>query len=110
MHQPTKFRDEKVESALTRLAAEFIRREASPQSLITVTSVHYEDRGNRATVTFSVLPESEEQKALAFLSRKASDLQDYIKEHIRMRAIPFITFAIDKGEKNRQRIDELSRE
>ncbi len=104
-----KFRGEKIEAALTRLAAEFILREASPASLITVTNIIFEERANRATIFVSVLPDAEAERALAFLNRKRSELQLYMQDHIRMRAIPFLLFALDKGEKNRQLIDELSK-
>lgn len=107
---PSKFRGEKIESALIRIAAEFIRREASPASLITVTGVHFEERANSATFSVSVLPDAEAERALAFLNRKRSELQEHMKTHIRIRSIPFLTFVLDKGEKNRQRIDEIAEE
>lgn len=104
-----KFRDEKIESALAKLAAEFIRLEAGPTSLITVTAVHFEDRANRAKIFVTVLPDKAEDGALKFLNRRLSDLREYVKERIRMRAVPMFSFAIDSGEKNRQRIDELAK-
>ena len=102
-----KFRDEKVESAIMRLAAEFIRLEAGPASLITVTGVHFEDRANRAKIMVTILPDTAEKHALEFLNRQRGELADYIRDHNRMRSVPLLSFAIDLGEKNRQRIDEL---
>lgn len=102
-----KFRDEKVESAIMRLSAEFIRREAGPASLITVTGVHFEDRANRAKIMITVLPNEAEKRALEFLNRQRGELADFIRDNIRMRSVPLLSFAIDLGERNRQRIDEL---
>jgi len=102
-----KFRDEKIVSAITQLSAEFIRRVAGPSSLITVTGVHFEDRANRAKIMISVLPDSAQDKALAFLTRQRGELAEHIRNNIRMRSVPLLSFAIDVGEKNRQRIDEL---
>lgn len=102
-----KFRDEKVVSAITKLSAEFIRTVAGPSSLITITGVHFEDRANRAKIMISVLPDSEQDKALAFLNRKKGELAEHVRNNIRMRSVPLFSFALDVGEKNRQRIDEL---
>lgn len=94
---------------LARLAATFINEHASRQSLITVTGATLSSDGKRATVLVTVLPESEEKSALDFLKRHRGPLREYIKKNARLRLIPSISFALDTGEKNRQRIEELSR-
>lgn len=103
-----KFRDEKVKSLIKEHAANFLAREAGLQSLITVTDVTFSDRANSATVFISVLPTEKEAAALDFVKRKRGELRAYVDEHVRMRAIPRFDFAIDDGEKNRQRIDEIT--
>lgn len=103
-----KFRDEKVTSNLKNLTAEFVAREAGVQSLITVTNLVYSERNNIATVFISVLPEAKEASALDFLKRKKYELYEYVRDHLRIRAIPRFDFEIDTGEKNRQKIDEIS--
>jgi hypothetical protein len=55
----------------------------------------------------SVYPESAEEPALAFAQRNRTELSDFFKK--RVKALPpHIEFFIDKGEKNRQRLDQLS--
>jgi ribosome-binding factor A len=102
-------RDEKLKELIREVAAEFLQRESNYTSLITVTSVSVSDRGSRATIFFTVLPEEKEKGALGLLKRKRAEFREYFAGKARMRALPFFDFAIDKGEKNRQQIDEISR-
>lgn len=102
-------RDEKLKDLVTKIAAEFLQRESNYTSLITVTNVIIEDRGQRATIYFTVLPEGKEKGALGLLKRKRAEFREYFATKARMRALPFFDFEIDMGEKNRHRIDEISR-
>lgn len=108
MKQRSPHKEERATELIKQLIAEYISRESNRQSLITVTSVSLSDRFDTAIVSFTVLPESYEETVLTFLKRQAQDIRGYIREHARIHTIPFLTFVIDKGEKNRQRIDELS--
>lgn len=102
-------RETQTAETLQHLAADYFAREAGPQSLMTVTrAVISPDRKN-VTIYFSVLPESQEAPALRFAKRSRSEFREYVKEHSRLHPIPTIDFEIDIGEKNRQRIDELTR-
>lgn len=98
------------EALLAHFAATFLHRESNRQSLITVTHATIAPDGKRATVFFTVLPETQEETALSFARRKRNDFRDYLKTHSRFGRIPQVTFAIDLGEKHRQRIEELSQE
>ena len=91
-------------------AANFILREAGNDSLITVTRAVGNERGDRFTVFVSVLPDDKARPALAFLSRQREAFSEHLKKHARLRPLPRVEFALDDGEKNRQRLDELSRE
>lgn len=102
-------RDEKLKELIREAAAEFLQRESNYTSLITVTSVSVSDRGRRATIFITVLPDSKEEGALGLAKRKRNDFREFFKTKARVRALPFFDFAIDKGEKNRQQIDEISR-
>ncbi|HVS79797.1 MAG TPA: ribosome-binding factor A [Candidatus Paceibacterota bacterium] len=104
------YHDERLAEQIRELAAEFISREASKQSLITVTSVRLYDDNRNATVFFTAYPESHEKTALEFLKRKRPDFKEYVKRNAPIGRIPFFDFEIDLGEKNRQRIEELSQE
>jgi ribosome-binding factor A len=91
------------------LATSFISLESNYTSLITVTGVEISKRGDRAVIMFTVLPEEKESDALDFLKRKRADFREYVKKESRLARIPFFDFEIDMGEKNRQKIDEISR-
>lgn len=102
-------RQEKFKELIKNLAAQFLQEESNYTSLITVTSVDISQDLKRSTIFVSIYPESNEESAFNFLKRKRSDFKKYVKLKARMKIIPFFDFEIDKGEKNRQRIDELLR-
>ena len=62
-----------------------------------------------ALIFLSVLPESEEQRVLAFAKRSRTDFRDFIKKKSSLKFLPHFDFEIDYGEKNRQLIDDLTR-
>ncbi len=101
-------RQEKVANLVKKLSAQFLQIESSGQSLITVTNCTISPDLRKATIFISVLPEKSEEFALNFIRRKRSDLRDYIKKNTKMRVLPFMEVDLDIGEKNRQKIDELS--
>lgn len=100
--------EERAGEIIAHEAAKFISREAGPDSLITVTRVLPAVRGERVTVFVTVFPEEKTRPALAFLERQREAFSDHLKEHARLRPLPRIEFALDDGEKNRQRLDDLS--
>ena len=100
-------KDEKVKDILRELAAEFFSRESNRQTLITITGVELHSRGSKAVILMTVLPESKEEVALGFAHRQLTDFKEYVKERSRISRIPFFEVSIDRGEKNRQKIDEI---
>ncbi len=98
----------RLTEALREAAAEFLSREAGRQSLITVTGVRLSENGKRADILITVFPDAEEGSALSFANRKRSDFVDFFKSRVKGGLPPRIEFMIDRGEKNRQRLDELS--
>jgi ribosome-binding factor A len=98
---------EKIEGTLIRAAAEYFNLESSGASLITVTSARLSPDGKYMTFYVSILPLEKEGAALDFMKRKRSEFRQYVKGHTRIGRLPFFEIAIDKGEKNRQKIDEL---
>ena len=90
-------------------AAGFIMREAGPASLITVTRAIFTSKSkDRVTVFISVFPDDKIHAALAFLERQRQEFSEHLKTHTRLRPLPRIEFMQDDGEKNRQRIDDIS--
>ncbi len=102
-------RGEKLKEALRETAALFLAREAGHQSLITVTRAELGEDGKHAQILITVYPESSENAALAFANRNRSELADFFRKRIRGAQMPRVEFLIDRGEKNRQRLDELTK-
>ncbi|HVM58906.1 MAG TPA: ribosome-binding factor A [Candidatus Paceibacterota bacterium] len=101
--------DERMAEVIAHEAAAFIAREAGTQSLITVTrAVAANDKGDRYSVFVSVFPDDRAKTALEFLSRQREAFSEHLKVHARLHPLPRIEFLIDPGEKNRQRLDEIS--
>ncbi|MEK7068595.1 MAG: ribosome-binding factor A [Patescibacteria group bacterium] len=95
--------------ALREAAAEFISREANRNSLITVTRASLTDDRKRGVVYLTVYPEDAEESAVAFANRNRAEFGKFFETRVRGMRIPHIEFMIDRGEKNRQRLDELTK-
>jgi ribosome-binding factor A len=100
----------KVSNLVKELTAKFLASEANRTSLITVTGANVSPDMKKATVFITVLPEDKEEQALQFAKRQRGEIREYLKKHMTTKVVPFIEIVIDKGEKNRQKIDELLRE
>jgi ribosome-binding factor A len=108
MHQPTKFKDEKSASLLAKFAGEYFLNESNGDSLITITKTEVYEKGKRATIYFTALPQEKEESVLEFAKRRRKDFREYVMTKKSFGFVPRIDFQIDFGEHNRQRIDELS--
>lgn len=102
-------RGEKIANHIRELAALYIEKETSRTSLITVTGVILTPDNKHATILISVLPTEKENAAYGFLKRNLGELRAYIAKGLKVHPIPYLDVAIDEGEKNRQKIDELLR-
>jgi len=102
-------RDDKLKELIREMAAEFFSRESNRQSLITVTSVEIQARGSRAVILVTVLPEAQEKTALSFMHRQLTDLREHVMSRARLMRVPYFEVKLDRGEKNRQRLDEISK-
>ncbi len=102
-------RQEKVANFIKEQSANFLLKENNNTSLITVTGATVSPDLKRATIFMTVLPEAKEKLALEFVKRKRGELRDFLKKNMTTKNVPFVDFAIDLGEKNRQKIDELLR-
>ncbi len=108
MSNPIK--EERLKELIKHLAGKFFSYESNYTSLITITNVAVLERGKKAKIFFTVFPEEKEKEALDFAKRKRSDFREYFKKNSDLMRLPFVDFEIDRGEKNRQRLDEISRE
>lgn len=101
-------RHDRVKSVLTELVASFIRLEANPNPLITVTNLNISPDYRYATVFFTTIPNGGEEVALIFLKRKGRELRQFAKKHSHLKIIPSFSFEVDYGERHRQHIDEIA--
>lgn len=100
-------RHDRVKSLISELVATFIRNEANPDPLITVTNLDISPDYRHVTAYFTTVPEERQQDALIFLKRKGAELRTFVKKRSNLKIIPFFEFAIDYGERHRQHIDEI---
>ena len=103
-------RMEKVTRLVKELFAQFLNRESTNASLISVTMATVSPDLKKATIYITALPESQEKTALLFAKRKRPEMREFLKKHMQTKNVPFLEVMIDMGEKNRQKIDELLRE
>lgn len=98
----------KLQESIKQLAAKFLEIESDKTSLITVTRADISPDLKNSTIYISVLPDAKSEHAVNFCKRKMTDFKHYAKQHMNLRAIPFFDVKLDLGERNRQRIDEIS--
>lgn len=99
--------DDKKENIVKELVAEFINRESNRTSLITITDVKIGAGLKSARVFLTVLPDTQENAAIDFLTRKTKEIEHYVLKKSRLRRSPKLRFVIDKGEQNRQALDKI---
>jgi len=100
-------KDNKARELIKQAAAIYINTESNRTTLITVTDVQLSKDWARATILVTAYPDDKTKGALDFLNRKRDDVRAYVKEHVKLRRLPFFTFDLDVGEKHRQHMDDL---
>lgn len=102
-------RQTQVAETIAHRAADFLARESNRQSLVTVTRADVSPDLKNVMIFLSVMPADKEQEVLLFAKRNAVEFRDYLKDHAMLKFLPHVDFELDYGEKNRQRIDDLTR-
>lgn len=100
----------RITSLLHKLIAEYIEQNANSNPLITVTGVDLSKNSKNATVLISVFPDNKEGFAISYLMRHGKNIRAFVSKHSKLKIIPWFSFSLDYGEKNRQKIDSISRE
>jgi len=103
-------RQTKVAEQVAYYVALFVQKEANADPLITITHADISSDYSNATIYFTTIPDARQNDALIFLKRGSNAMRHFIKKKMRIKQIPFLTFAIDYGERHRQHIDEIVRE
>ena len=101
-------RADRIAKIVKVAAAEFMQKESSGQSLITITDVRLSNDEKYANILFTVLPDDKEEPVLEFTKRMRSEFRQYVKQNTKLGRIPTFDFQIDLGEKHRQKIDRIS--
>jgi ribosome-binding factor A len=103
-------RKQRIEEEVKKVVASYIEKESNRDALISVTRIVLNDKFTHGYVYVTVLPESKEGSVIFFLTRNGSDIKNFLRKKIPHLKSPFLEFIIDSGEKNRLRIEELSKE
>ncbi|MFA6278471.1 MAG: hypothetical protein WCS97_00020 [Candidatus Paceibacterota bacterium] len=101
----SKQKNDRAAEIVAREAAQFIAREASSDSLITVIRAKSVAHGDRIIVFVSVFPIEKARLALSFLERQREAFSDHLKKHARLR-LPRIDFMLDNGEESGAPVEE----
>lgn len=102
------WKDQRQSSLIKEIAAEYFNIEANKSSLITITRSEMLDKGRRCNIYISVLPTDKEDMAIEFAKRKSNDFRRFVTNKKIFGFTPRFNFLLDLGERNRQRIDEIS--
>ncbi|MFA5987359.1 MAG: ribosome-binding factor A [Candidatus Paceibacterota bacterium] len=100
-------RNQKIRSLLERLAAQFLRETIGPGTITTVTQVKLSDSLEGASIFITVFPEKNERAVLDVIKERHHEFMEFLIKNTNIKFLPSIVFKIDRGEKNRQRIEEL---
>lgn len=103
-------RDQRAISILLEAAGRYISREAGRDTMITPTRATFSKDRKNATIYVSVFPDGQDEHALAFLMRHKDLFRNELKKTTRFNRLPFIWFELDRGEKNRQHLDDISKD
>ena len=101
-------KDNRISALYMSLAAEFLEKESVGLGLLTVTGINISRDRKNITILFTVFPDKYQEQAINFTRRKRSEFREYVKSKTKHMAFcGTFDFAIDLGEKNRQKIDNL---
>lgn len=101
------YRQERVSSLLARLIPEFIAEHWFSPSRVAVSRIEVSKALKEAIVYVIISPESQEKAALRELAAMRLKLYNEVAGILKTKFTPRFEFRIDKGEKNREKIEEL---
>jgi ribosome-binding factor A len=103
-------RNDRFLEEIKKLAAEYLEANSNRTSLVTVTRISLNKTRKHATILVTVLPQTQEKAVVDFTKRRVRDFRNFVQKRVPNRYIPFFEFALDEGEKNRQKIEDLLNE
>ncbi|MEX0672889.1 MAG: ribosome-binding factor A [Candidatus Paceibacterota bacterium] len=103
-------RQEQVAELLKHEAAAFFNDVTPTNCLVTVTNTKVSSDYQYATIYITVFPDERTDEIVALGQKKIYELKEYMKSHTELGRIPWLSVELDRGEKHRQRIEEVSRD
>jgi ribosome-binding factor A len=100
-------RTEKMDSLLRDLISDYFTRSRPAGVFITISRVETSENIQNADVFVTIFPENKEKETLKNILRERGSIRKYIGPKLKTRNIPYLNFAIDKGEKARQKINGI---
>lgn len=100
----------RIEEAIREAAGLYVAREGGTTSIITITRVSLDEKGRKAIIFYTCIPEDKENAAFGFLKRSLTGIREFCQSRIKTHTIPYLDVMIDDGEKNFRHINSLLRE
>ena len=101
------YKPERIRSLLFRISTEFIIEHWTGNSRVSATRIEISRDLKRAIIYVNISPESEENRAMRELAGLRTKLYNEVAGKLKTRFTPRFEFRVDKGEKNRGKIEEL---
>jgi len=102
-----KKRVERVSEHLKHLVSEYLQHNAEKGILITVTAIIMSNDLRHAQIFVSIYPEEKETSTFRYLEEKLGELRNHVGNNVKMKFLPVFELTLDRGEKNRQRIEKI---
>lgn len=102
-------RTDRLSETLRKHVAEFVEEHFRGEGIITLTRLELPKNLKTCTVFFSVYPPEHETRLMRRIEGVASDIRMHVKNKMKTKFTPFFTFMPDKGERERQKMEELFR-
>ena len=103
------YRPERIRSLLFRISTEFIIEHWTGNSRVNAARIEMSRDLKRAIIYVNISPESEENNALRELAGLRIKLYNEVAGKLKTRFTPRFEFKIDRGEKSRQKVEEILR-
>lgn len=104
---PSYLRADRVGSLIQEKIGWILEKEIEvPGALITVTSVNVQKKMEDAKVMVSVYPSEKAVEAIKILGRRAPYLEHLLREQVRIKPMPKITFELDRGPEKAANIEK----
>lgn len=99
----------RLESILGDVLAKFFEDEIDvPQGVfLSVTRIQVAESGINATVFVSVYPNTEREYLEKKLKKMENKASAFVREYLRIKRVPKISFMLDRGEEMRDKINRI---